>query len=144
MISMIPYMLLFIFPSLALIFVHIYQRVSRKLAELQQEALANVHKELLEQEIFERQIENKQYRNRTLSGDTIRSSITVSPNGVRIESDKIAIAAVHDCVSARLSSCINDKLGELSSATIEPKRTNCPNCGAVLSGHVCEYCGTHA
>lgn len=142
MITMIPYVLLFIFPVLALIFVHIHQSVSRKLAELQQEALANVHKELLEQEIFERQLENKQYRNRTLSGDTIRSSITVSPNGVRIESDKIAIDEVHGCVSARLSSCIND--GELRSATIEPKRTNCPNCGAVLSGHVCKYCGTHA
>lgn len=21
-------------------------------------------------------------------------------------------------------------------------RTNCPNCGAVISGHVCNYCGT--
>lgn len=142
MIAMIPYVLAFIVPALTVIFVNIRQSLSRKLAELEQEELANVHKELLEREIFERQIENNQYRYRTLSGDTIRSSITVSPDGVRIESDKIAIDEVHGCVSARLSNCIND--GELRSATIEPKRTNCPNCGAVLSGHVCKYCGTHA
>lgn len=145
MITMIPYVLAFIVPALAVIFVHVRQSVSRKLAELKQEALANVHKELLEQEILERQIENKQYRNRTLSDDTswiatmlngktVHSSISISADGVRIEGDGINLAKFIPDFNPH--EIITNRSGHHSV-------TNCPNCGAAFSKSMfCEFCGT--
>ena len=178
MTTMIPYVILFIFPALAMIFVHIHQSVSRKLAELQQEALANVHKELLEQEIFERQLENRQeeayYRALSeeitkhdkkndvpeivtqLNGKTIHGSISVSADGVTIKADGIdvghiapfsSIDAGHIAPASSIEDVLMEKVEKKLAAlgnSIVKESTNCPNCGAALSGHVCKYCGTHA
>lgn len=110
------------------VFIGADNRISR----LRKDTLAKTEKGLDELRLQLVDNISQRHPRETINSNTIRSAITVSPDGVKIESDKVSI----DMCSNRMDLSFADRKSHA------PRRTNCPNCGAVLVENTCRYCGT--
>lgn len=110
------------------VFIGADNRISR----LRKDTLAKAEKDLDELRLQLAENISQRQPCETINSNAIGSTITVSPDGVKIESDKLSIGM---CSNGMALSFTDRK-------SHAPRRTNCPNCGAALAENTCRYCGT--
>lgn len=68
----------------------------------------------------------------------------IEDSGIIVDEDELA-SRIHECaeafnVSSEVAKIVHENLTRMQRKSV--KVTNCPNCGAVMHGNICDYCGT--
>ena len=68
----------------------------------------------------------------------------IEDSGITINEDELA-GRICECaedfnVSSKVATIVYENLKKIQRKSV--KVTNCPNCGAVMHGDICDYCGT--
>lgn len=68
----------------------------------------------------------------------------IEDSGITINEDELA-RRICECaeafnVSSKVATNVYENLKKIQRKSV--KVTNCPNCGAVMHGNICDYCGT--
>lgn len=66
-------------------------------------------------------------------------------NSIKLYADNVCVAEVFQAYDDGLitANTVRELCGNLQPIRRDISgQTNCPNCGAPISGHKCEYCGT--
>ena len=68
----------------------------------------------------------------------------IEDSGITINEDELA-RRICECaedfnVSSKVAKIVHENLTRMQRKSV--KVTNCPNCGAVMHGNICDYCGT--
>lgn len=68
----------------------------------------------------------------------------IEDSGITINEDELA-RRICECaeafnVSSKVAKIVHKNLTRMQRKSV--KVTNCPNCGAVMHGNICDYCGT--
>lgn len=68
----------------------------------------------------------------------------IEDSGITINEDELA-GRICECaeafnVSSKVATIVCENLKRIQRESV--KATNCPNCGAVMHGNICDYCGT--
>lgn len=68
----------------------------------------------------------------------------IEDSGITINEDELA-RRIGECaeafnVSSKVATNVYENLKKIQRKSV--KVTNCPNCGAVMHGNICDYCGT--
>ncbi len=68
----------------------------------------------------------------------------IEDSGITVNEDELA-SRICECaeafdVSSKVAKTVCENLKRIQRKSV--KVTNCPNCGAVMHGNICDYCGT--